>query len=81
MRSATPLGLNHIRNGHPCHPSSPPIPITLEMEDLGDEAILRERALMFWFAVSLDKLACASTGWAASLDDGARLRPLEETIG
>ncbi|KAM0747604.1 hypothetical protein T439DRAFT_92643 [Meredithblackwellia eburnea MCA 4105] len=69
MRLATPLGLNHIRDAEFCL-GGVDVPETFLMEGGGEEALLRERANMFWFAVACDKLACASTGWAPGLDDG-----------
>ncbi|KAI5477187.1 hypothetical protein MNV49_006631 [Pseudohyphozyma bogoriensis] len=72
-RMATPLGLNHLRasqtrpdgvtSDRPRHLKPTLLPPTTDEEEL------YERSTTFWFAVTCDKFASASTGWAMSLDD------------
>ncbi|KAM0755924.1 hypothetical protein T439DRAFT_15844 [Meredithblackwellia eburnea MCA 4105] len=71
-RICSPLGLNRIR----------PLPAMLETDDgprtriksgllreTDDSDELYERTVTFWMAYCADRFACASTGWATSLDD------------
>lgn len=71
MKLCTPLGLNHVREGLECHGQRRDHEATADREY--NEVMVREQAMMFWQALSLERLACASTGWSSALDDRAFL--------
>lgn len=71
IRLCIPLGLNHLRAlNHDALNQQEPTNIKSNMLlPTNDAQTLHELSCTFWFAVTCDKFAAASTGWAMNLDD------------